>query len=124
MTVYEAICRVDALKFNTFPREEKLRWLAELEGNVVAQVIRKHAGGEKVTFAGFDADADLQTRLLVEAPFDTVYLRWLEAQIDYHNGEYDKFNAAMRLFNAAWENFENDYKQNHPPVSRGGRFRF
>ena len=120
MTVYEAITRVDGLKFNTVPREEKVRWLAQLEGNVVVQVIRKHAGGEKSEVPVLE----MESQLLVLAPFDVLYLRWLEAQIDYHNGEFDKFNAAMLLFNAAWQDFENFYRQEHSPVGGKCRFRF
>ena len=120
MTVYEAITRVDGLKFNTVPREEKLRWLSQVEGNVVLQVVRKHRGGENAPLPVLEPE----TELTVGAPFDALYLRWLEAQIDYHNGEFDKFNAAMLLFNAAWREFENYYKQEHGSPSGTCRFRF
>lgn len=124
MTIYEAIERVDGLKFNTYPLEEKMLWLSELEGSIVHQIIKRHSGGEAVSFQGFDAETDPQTKLLVDAPFDSIYLRWLEAQIDYHNGEFEKFNAAILLYNTAWENFENHYKQTHRPLSAGCRFLF
>ena len=120
MTVYEAITRVDGLKFNTVPREEKLRWLAQLEGNVVLQVVRKHTGGEAARIPALD----MESELTVPVPFDALYLRWLEDQIDYHNGEFDKFNAAMLLFNAAWREFESYYKQEHGSPSGTCRFRF
>ena len=67
---------------------------------------------------------DMDTELLVGPPFDSLYLRWLEAQIDYHNGEYDKFNAAILLFNTAWREFENYYRQTHTTTGSPCRFRF
>ena len=124
MTIYEAITRVDGLKFNTYTQEDKILWLSELDGNIKHQILDKHEGGDQIAFGGYGPDTDPETVLLVGAPFDVVYLRWLEAQIDYHNGEYEKFNASIILYNTALEAFANYYKQTHRPVSRGSRFVF
>ncbi|MBQ3503427.1 MAG: hypothetical protein IJA75_01830 [Oscillospiraceae bacterium] len=123
MTINEAIGRVDALKFNTCPQGEKIRWLSELDGSIKHSIIDRHEGGGGA-FAGYDSNTDGNTVLLVPAPFDVVYLRWLEAQIDYHNGEFDRFNAAIILYNTAYEAFANHYKQTHKPVAKGCRFVF
>lgn len=124
MTILEAISRVDALKFNTYSQGEKIRWLSELDGTIKKTVIDRHAGANAIAFAGYDENTDTATELLVSAPFDTVYLRWLEAQIDYHNGEYDKFNGAIILYNTAFEAFANYYRNTHMPLSQGSRFLF
>lgn len=124
MTIYEAIGRVDSLKFNTCPQGEKVKWLSELDGNIKHHIIDRHEGGGAVSFTGYDSETDGNTILLVPPPFDVVYLRWLEAQIDYHNAEYDKFNAAIILYNTAYEAYANYYKQTHKPLSCGCRFVF
>lgn len=124
MTIIEAINRLDSLKFNTYTEPEKIEWLSRLDGMVKKQIIDTHKGGEAVSFAGYTADTPHDTVLLVPAPYDDVYLRWMEAQIDYHNGEYDKYNNAIIMFNTAFQDYAAYYNQNHLPVSRGRRFLF
>lgn len=124
MKIIEAINRLDALKFNTYKQPEKIDWLSRLDSMVKKQIIDTHEGAETVTFTGYDDNTDPQTVLLVPAPHDEMYLRWMEAQIDYHNGEYDKYNNAILMFNTAFEAYAAYYNQNHMPVNRGRRFLF
>ena len=124
MTINEAINRLDNLKCNTYSRGDKLEWLSRLDGLLFRQVISQHEGAEEKTFSGYTEDTDVDTKLLAEPPFDDLYLRWMEAQIDYHNGEYDRYNAAILLFNTALETYSNDYRMRHMPKSYGSRFRF
>lgn len=124
MKIIEAINRLDALKVNTYSQSEKIEWLSRLDSMVKKQIIDTHEGGETVSFVGYTEDTDPQTELLVPAPYDEIYLRWMEAQIDYHNHEYDGYNNAIILFNTAFEAYAAYYNQNHKPVSRGRRFLF
>lgn len=124
MKIIDAITRIDALKYNTYSREEKLEWLTNLDAKVKKLIIDTHQGGERVEFTGYDEKTDPETELLIPAPFDEVYLRWMEAQIDYYNGEFDKYNNAIIMFNAAYEAFEKYYNQNNMPLSHGSRFKF
>ena len=124
MKIIEAIIRLDALKHNTYGQNEKINWLSRLDSMVKKHIIDTHEGGEDVVFSGYDDTTDLQTELLVPAPHDEMYLRWLEAQIDYHNGEYDKYNNAIIMFNTAYEAYQSFYTRNHLPLVRGRRFLF
>lgn len=124
MKLFEAIERIDSLKFNTYSQNDKVEWLSRLDWSIKKNIIDLHDGADAVSFNGYDDATDMQTELLVPPPFDEVYLRWLEAQIDYHNGEYDKYNAAIIMYNTAFESYANYYKRTHMPVSRGSRFIF
>ena len=124
MKIIDAISRLDALQFNTYSQSDKVDWLSRLDSMVKNLVIDTHEGAEAVTFAGYNDSTDLNTVLLVPAPYDEMYLRWMEAQIDYHNGEYDKYNNAIILFNTAFEAYKSYYNGIHKPVSRGRRFLF
>ena len=124
MKIIEAINGLDALKFNTYSQDDKIQWLSRLDNMVKKQIIDTHEGAESVSFGGYTADTPLDTVLLVPAPWDEVYLRWLEAQIDYHNGEYDKYNNAIIMFNTAFEAYQKHYNSAHKPVQRGRRFLF
>ena len=124
MTIIEAINRLDDLKFNTYTQEDKVEWLSRLDSAVKLQIIDNHSGVENIPFSGYDKDTPLDTVLLVPTPYDEVYLRWMEAQIDYHNGEIDKYNISITMFNTEFEAFSNWYHRNHMPVSKGRRFIF
>ena len=124
MKIIEAINRLNALKFNTYTQDDKVQWLSRLDSMVKKQIIDTHEGAEAVSFSGYTADTPTDTFLLVPAPFDEVYLRWMEAQIDYHNGEYDKYNNAIIMFNTAFEAYQKHYNSAHKPVQRGRRFLF
>ena len=124
MKIVEAISKVDALKPNTYNPEDKIEWLSTLDSRVKSQIIDAHEGGEKVLFRGYDSTTDQETELLVPAPYDEMYLRWLEAMIDYHNSDDSRYNNAIILFNNAYEGFKRYYTRTHMPISNGNRFVF
>ncbi|MBR5571115.1 MAG: hypothetical protein IKV99_00535, partial [Oscillospiraceae bacterium] len=123
-TIHDAITRTDTLKFNTYELADKINWLSKLDWMLKRLIIDTHEGGEEIAFSGYDADTDTSTELLAPAPYDEMYLRWLEAQIDLANGEIDKYNASIMLFNTEYEAYENYYNRNHMPLSAGRRFLF
>lgn len=123
MTIRQAIDRVDALKFNTYHQTDKIQWLSRLDWNILHGILELH-DGTNTDFTGYDDNTDPNTQLLVPPPYDEVYIRWLEAQIDYHNGEYDKYNASITMYNTAFEAFANYYKRSHMPKPKGSRFLF
>ena len=121
MKLMEAIARVDSLKPNTYPTEQKLLWLAQLEAMVKTLVVGIR--GEDPAFPEINENTDPQFRLYMPAPFDMAYLYWLEAQIHYANEEPELYNNAMLLFNAAFAQFRIHHHQNHSSGTLG-RFRF
>lgn len=124
MTIIEAISRADALMHNTYDQIDKVKWLSRLDTMVKQQIIDTHDGADKVSFSGYTPETPVDTVLLVPAPYDEVYMRWIEAMIHYHNGEYDKYNNAIIMFNTDFNSYAAYYNQNHKPVNRGKRFLF
>ena len=124
MKLIDAISRIDTLIHNTYDLPDKVEWLSRLDAMVKKQIIDTHEGSENVAFNGYTASTPMDTVLLVPAPYDDVYPKWIEAQIHYHNGEYDKYNNAIIMFNTAFEAYAAYYTQNHMPVKRGRRFLF
>jgi hypothetical protein len=122
MTIMDALYRIDELKPNSYSQPEKIKWLSSLDGVIKSEIIDTHEGGEDVVFKGYTEDADLTTVLLVPAPYDDIYLRWLEAQIDYTNGEYGKYNNSIAMYNTAYTAFANYYNRTHMP--KGKKFKF
>ena len=124
MTIAEVISKVDSLTPNTYTPEDKIGWLSTLDSRVKSQIINTHRRKDPVCFYGYDSLLDMQTELLVPAPYDEMYLRWLEAQIAYHNSEDDRYNNAIMLFNNAYEGYKKHYTRTHMPLSKGDRFIF
>ena len=124
MTIAEVISKVDELKPNTYSPEDKVEWLSTLDARVKSQIIDTHKCHEPVFFYGYEGLGDQEIELLVPAPFDEMYLRWLEAMIDYHNSDDDRYNNAIILFNNAYEGYKKHYTRTHMPISKGNRFIF
>ncbi len=122
MTIIEAINRFDNLKHNTYGQPEKIAWLSKLDSMVKRLIVDTHEGGEDVIFTGYDAQTPLDTQLLMPEPFDEAYLRWLEAQADYTNGEYNKYNNAIQMFNTAFQGYKNYYNRTHMPIGKSMKF--
>ena len=122
MTIMDALYRIDEIKPNSYSQSEKVKWLSTLDGVIKREIIDTHEGGEDVIFNGYDEDADLATTLLVPPPYDDIYLRWIETQIDYANGEYGKYNNSMAMYNTAYSAYANHYNRTHMP--KGKKFKF
>ena len=122
MELIEAVSRVDAIKPNGFTRGEKIKWLSVLDGVIKQEIIDTHEGAEAIEFNGYDEETSVQTVLLVPHPYDILYLRWLEMQIDYANGEYGKYNNSREMYNSAYSDYERYYNRTHMP--KGKKFKY
>lgn len=122
MTIMDAIYRIDELKPNSYSQTEKIKWLSSLDGIIKKEIIDTHEGGEDIEFSEYGEYQDLSTPLLVPAPYDDIYLRWLEAQIDYTNGEYGKYNNSIAMYNTAYSAYANHYNRTHMP--KGKKFKY
>lgn len=115
MTLIEAINEVDELCPNIYSQEQKIRWLSRLDGIIKTKIIDTHEGGEAVRFAGYHEKTPLETVLLAPAPYDSIYLLWLEARIHYSDGETTRFNNTNAMYNAEFMEFSNFYNRAHMP---------
>lgn len=118
MTILSLLARFDHVLIHTFDTGIMTEWLEELDWKVKKQLIDTHEGAESVEFNGYDAKQSISSELLIPDAYVEVYLRWLEAKIHFHNGENDRYNDSMALFNAAWKNFENWYNRTHMPLTK------
>ena len=122
MTIMEALYRIDEIKPNSCSQSEKIKWLSSLDGVIKNEIIDTHEGGEDVVFDGYNEDSALSIVLLVPAPYDDIYLKWLEARIDYTNGELNKYNNSSVAYNDAYDLYQRYYNRTHMP--KGKKFKF
>ena len=121
MKISEAIQKVDALKPNNYSQEDKIKWLSTLDGTIKNEIIDTHVGASEGPFEGYDISS-LETELIVPAPYDDIYIKWLEAQIDYHNSEIGKYNNSMAMYNSAYSTYERFYNRTHMPIGKNFKY--
>lgn len=122
MTLLEAITRIDALKPNRYSQSEKVKWLSSLDGIIKREIIDTHEGADTVVFDGYNDTTNLDTELLVPAPYDDIYTHYLETQMDYANAEYAKYNNSLARYNTAYSSFERYYNRTHMPIGRNFKY--
>lgn len=118
MTIADVIARVNEVKPNTYQQLIKIKWLSQLEWSIKREIVDLHEGSSEVEFNGFDENTPLETKLIAPAPYDEIYVRWLEAQIDYANGEMGRYNNSMAMFNTAMDSFYRYYHREHLPLQK------
>ena len=95
-TLKSVIEYVDEIKPNAFSNEAKTQWVNECEGLVQTEVLLL-ADTELISYS-YDTDKDKE--LLVKHPHVKIYWAYLTAMIDFANGEYNKYQNTMQMFNA------------------------
>ena len=118
MTIMDAIFRIGELKPNSYSQSEKIKWLSTLDGIIKTEIIDTHEGGENIEFNGYDENTELGTKLLVSAPYDEMYLFFMESKIDYWNGELGKYNNSINMFNTIYAEYKKHYNRTHMPNGR------
>ena len=112
MTVSELIAYVDSVKPNAFSDSDKLVWLNEIEARIQTEVMLRWQG-EMEQYA---LPEDKDTELLLSPPHTEVYRYWLQAMIDFENGEYDKYQNTSGMFNTAWSAFVAWFAESYRPA--------
>lgn len=99
MTVAEAIFQADKLKPNAYDQTEKVRWLSELDGQIAREILGRSGGPG---LGGYDPE-EPEAELIADGAYADLYIKYLCAQIDYHNGEWTRYNNSAAMFQAAWD---------------------
>ncbi len=112
MKVCEAIAQIDSLRPNTVDEKTKRFWLTRVDQYVFKEIVSQRAGAEGKTFTPY-GDGDGERELLVPAPYDELYLFYLEGMIYYATRELDKMSSSMALYNQAMNDYKNRYFSEH-----------
>lgn len=119
MTIKECIDSVDNVKPNQYSIDDKVAWLSFLDGIIINDVIKTHEGyrNQYEEFAGYSADK-LGIKLVVETPYDALYVAYLKMKIDEENGETARYNNSSTMFNSYLEEYKKYYNKTHMPLCR------
>lgn len=116
-TILKVIERVDQSKPNAFSIAAKVAWLAALDGRIAVDVFLMDIA-ELGQFA-YRYPEDGERELLVSFPHDDIYDLWLAARIDFENGEYDKYQNTMAMYNEHFASFVQWFTRSYEPAQGG-----
>ena len=116
MKVYEAIENIKNLKPSQYSDEQLIAWLSELDGTVWAGLLSRYTK-DPAPALPYSDKRDMGRELLIPFPYDGVYMHWLGANIDYMNGETERYTNGMMMYNAKLQEFYNDYSRNHRVIN-------
>lgn len=74
-----------------------LDWLNQVEGQILHEIFLLSLS-EIAPYTETPAEA-----LAAPYPYDGIYLLWMEAQVDFANGEYERYTNTMQRYNTAWD---------------------
>ena len=73
-----------------------LDWLNQVEGQILHEIFLL-ALSEITPYSATPTEA-----LAAPYPYDGIYLLWMEAQVDFTNGEYERYTNTMQRYNTSW----------------------
>ena len=103
-TLKEILERAEQEKPDAFSNPVKARWLTELEGKIALDCFHMSPKEAQTVLYGWPKDENKV--LLVRFPNEEIYSLYLEAMIDFHNGEPDRYQNTMERFNQAFLGFK------------------
>lgn len=112
MTLSQAINMVDDIKPNAFSDETKTAWINEAEGLVQTEVLLLAIDDVKA----YRWERDYGTELLAKPPHDKIYWTYLSAMVDFGNGEYNKYQNTMQLFNSFFGEYQRWFALHYRPA--------
>ena len=122
MKIIDAVNAVDLRKpGNPYSTEEKVAWLANLDGQIKVSVLDA-CEGEDFDWVPYGPDTNMETVLLVPPPFDEIYESWLCSCIDRANGDWSAYQNSAGLYNTQFSAYQAYYIRTHKPKSCGRQF--
>lgn len=114
-TLKEIIDRVDANKVNGFSEEEKTAWISTAEMQIAQEIFQTDG-------SAYDWDTDQDTELLLGPPFEDIYELYLMAQIDFRQGEFNRYNNELGQFSTRMTDAKAWYIRKYRPEKKTFRW--
>ena len=119
MTVTEAIGTVNRLYPNDYQDEEKIIWLQKMDEKIQKELFSRYQDGKISPLPDY-AQAEEDVTLLIESPYDLLYLYELQARLAYWQRDMDVYNRANVLYQNIYQTYEREYHRTHKPIPTHG----
>lgn len=115
-TINTAIENAIKLQPDSFSDTLKSRWISELDGKIMNEVMHKS------NFKPYDFPADGDKELLAKSPYDNIYELYIIAMSLFFCGEMGAYSSAAILFQQAYSEFCKNYIRNNMPPQNKIKF--
>ena len=122
MTVTQAIATVNLLYPNHYGDEEKTVWLQKMDERIQKELFSHYLDGANAPLPDY-TESEEEITLLVESPYDVLYLYELQAKMAYWDGDTNAASRAEILYRNLYETYTRAYRRSHQPKGEG-RFLF
>lgn len=117
MTINEIIRQVDENNPNAFSKATKVGWIAQLDGQIALDVMLMNiAEAEQFRYRLPEA---LDVTPLVGFPHDGIYALWLNVKIFAAQGETERYQNALQLYNAEHKSYVRWFAHTYAPAKGG-----
>jgi len=112
MTVNELLTYQESVYPSQYPNATKIIWL-----NTVEKQIHDYLSQFDADIEEFEPHTtqDLTEDLLIDEP--DVYANYLGAMIDFSNGEYNRYNNKVAMYNTMMSDWQAMYIRTHSPIN-------
>lgn len=114
LTLQNLISRIDEDKVNSYSSKKKTQWINEVNAYVHASILKISDPYIDLTYP-----ESLETQLLIDTTYNSVYDFYVYAMIDMLNGEFQNYNNYLALYNKQLEEFHKYVIRNMPPREIG-----
>lgn len=116
-TIKQILEQVDRVKPNAFSPETKLVWIAELDGKIALNVMLMDKA--ELDAFHYQYPDSLDKEPLVPFPHNVLYEKWLIAQIDAANEEWNRYANDIEIYNSYYKDFVRWFASTYQPAQGG-----
>lgn len=113
MKLDDAITWIDRVMPNSMDPVDKTKFISDVDEKVHTAIYSR-----AVDYTGeFEpyTEADNDKELIIPRLYESMYLYYVSAQIDFFNKEIASYNNNMALYSSMWDDFAAYYRRNHRP---------
>lgn len=123
MTINRALEITDQRHPSEYDRKTKLEWLSNLDKRAYDLQLN-HEMETAIDFSGYTENADGDTELLIESPYDEIYPVYLDMQVSLADRDYAYYNNAALMFEGMWKEYANYINRTYMPVEKNRLYNF
>lgn len=117
MTVASIIEQYNTERPNQIDDGLKIGWLKKCEMMIVDTIIKRHKGSpsDEVLDKHIE-DFDMDTDLLIDEPYDDLYIYYLDQRIALDQNDTKRYNTSATMYNNALLTYQQKYNREHMPL--------
>ena len=110
MTINKVLEQLSRLEPHTFSDEDLAAWVLQLDAQLFTELAMPQDTERPRTWP---EDGDIP--LTAMAPYDELYLYYIQAKVEFFQREYDHYENTMAMYDNAVSEWRKQYRRTHIP---------